>query len=139
MRLFFDREAMTAILLTLHLLICIAMVAVILLQKSEGGALGIGGGGGGGGGGAMGGILSNRAAGNLLTHVTAGLAVAFFATSLTLALLAGDRGDGGEDLMKKETAPAGEAGKPKPAAPEAGKGQGGNGSGSGKPKAPVAD
>lgn len=69
-------------LLVIHLLICAAMIAVVLLQKSEGGALGMGGGGGGGG------FLTGRGTANLLTRTTAGLAAAFFATSIILSLLA---------------------------------------------------
>jgi preprotein translocase subunit SecG len=75
------------VILVVHLLLALAMVGVILLQKSEGGALGMGGGGGGGGG--MGGFLSGRAAGDLLTRTTAILAACFFATSVTLAIMAG--------------------------------------------------
>jgi len=82
---------MITVILVIHLLIAIAMVALILLQRSEGGALGIGGGGGGGGGGA-GGLMTGRAAGNLLTRSTGILAACFFATSMTLAILA----DGGQ-------------------------------------------
>ncbi len=78
---------MTTILLIIHLLIALAMVGVILLQRSEGGALGIGGGGGGGGGG-FGGLMSGRASANLLTRTTAFLAMGFIATSLILAILA---------------------------------------------------
>jgi len=52
----------------------------VLLQRSEGGALGIGGGGGG--------FMTGRGAANFLTRVTAGLAAAFFATSMLLTLLA---------------------------------------------------
>ena len=75
---------MTTVILVIHLLLAIAMVGAILLQKSEGGGLGIGGGGGGG----MGGFLTGRSAANLLTRTTAILAACFFATSLTLAILA---------------------------------------------------
>ncbi len=82
---------MTTILLIIHLLIALALVGVILLQRSEGGALGIGGGGGGGGGGGFGGLMSGRASANLLTRTTAFLAVGFIATSLTLAILASNR------------------------------------------------
>ncbi|MEM8947963.1 MAG: preprotein translocase subunit SecG [Pseudomonadota bacterium] len=82
---------MTTILLVIHLLIALALVGVILLQRSEGGALGIGGGGGGGGGGGFGGLMSGRASANLLTRTTAFLAVGFIATSLTLAILASNR------------------------------------------------
>lgn len=71
------------VILVAHLLICLALVGVILLQRSEGGALGIGGSGGG--------MMSSRAAGNLLTRVTAILATAFFITSLVLALMANNR------------------------------------------------
>ena len=75
---------MITIVLVIHVLIAVAMVGVILLQRSEGGALGIGGGGGGGGG-----LMTGRGAANLLTRSTAILAVAFFATSIALAFLSG--------------------------------------------------
>lgn len=74
---------MATVLLIIHLLIAIALVGVILLQKSEGGALGIGGGGGGGGG-----FMSGRGQANLLTRTTAFLAAGFITTSLLLAILA---------------------------------------------------
>ena len=76
---------MTTALLVLHLMIASALVAVVLLQRSEGGALGIGGGGGGGG---AGGLLTGRGTANLLTRTTALLALAFFATSILLTLAA---------------------------------------------------
>lgn len=71
------------IILVVHLLIAIGLVGVILLQRSEGGALGIGGGGGG--------VMSGRAAGNLLTRTTAILATVFFITSMSLAIIANNR------------------------------------------------
>ncbi|MEM7748651.1 MAG: preprotein translocase subunit SecG [Pseudomonadota bacterium] len=71
---------MIEVLLIIHLIICASMVGVVLLQKSEGGALGIGGGGGGGGG-----FLTGRGTANLLTRTTAGLAAAFFVTSIALS------------------------------------------------------
>jgi preprotein translocase subunit SecG len=61
-------------------MIAAALVGVVLLQRSEGGALGIGGGGGG--------FMTGRGAANFLTRVTAGLAAAFFVTSMLLTLLA---------------------------------------------------
>jgi preprotein translocase subunit SecG len=73
---------MTTIILTIHLFLALALIISVLLQRSEGGALGIGGGGGGGG------FMTGRAQGNLLTRVTAVLAAAFMATSLILAILA---------------------------------------------------
>lgn len=72
---------MGSALLTIHLIIALALIAVVLLQKSEGGALGMGGGGGSGGG-----FLTGRGQANLLTRVTAGLAAAFFCTSIALKL-----------------------------------------------------
>ena len=74
---------MIEVLLIIHLIICAAMVGVVLLQKSEGGALGIGGGGGGGG------FLTGRGTDNLLSRTTAALAAAFFATSILLSILSG--------------------------------------------------
>ena len=74
---------MATVLLILHIMLALALIGVVLLQRSEGGALGIGGGGGGGGG-----FMSGRGAANFLTRATAGLAAAFFATSLILALIA---------------------------------------------------
>ena len=79
---------MIQVFLALEIIIAIFLVAVILLQRSEGGALGIGGGGGAGG------LMSARGAGDLLTRLTAILATAFIAVSLTLAVLAGHREDG---------------------------------------------
>ncbi len=73
---------MVKVLLVVHLLITIGMVGVILLQRSEGGVLGIGG---------SGGFMSGRAAGNLLTRATTILAAIFFATSIFLAILANNR------------------------------------------------
>ena len=76
---------MELILLIIHLFLAIALVGVILLQKSEGGALsGLGGGGGGG----LGGFMTARGAANLLTRTTAILAGLFICTSLALALIA---------------------------------------------------
>ena len=71
---------MQTILLVIHLLVTIAMIGVILLQRSEGG-MGLGGGN-------MGGLMTTRGSANLLTHATAILAACFLITSLTLAILA---------------------------------------------------
>ena len=68
---------MIILLLVIHILIAIALVGVILLQKSEGGALGMGGGG-------MSGFMTGRSTANLLTRTTAILAVLFMVTSLSL-------------------------------------------------------
>ncbi len=92
---------MATVLLVIHLMIATTLVGVVLLQKSEGGALGIGGGGGGG-------FLTGRGTANLLTRTTAGLAAAFFATSILLTLLANHSAPQGSafDSFPGATAPA---------------------------------
>jgi preprotein translocase subunit SecG len=89
---------MTTIVLIVHLLIALALVGVILLQRSEGGALGIGGGG-------MGGLMTGRASANLLTRVTAVLAASFIITSLLLAILAAHR-SAPRSILDQPTIPA---------------------------------
>jgi preprotein translocase subunit SecG len=71
---------MQTILIVIHLMVVVALVGVVLLQRSEGGALGVGGGGG---------FLTGRGQANALTRATAVLAALFFATSLSLTILAG--------------------------------------------------
>jgi preprotein translocase subunit SecG len=71
---------MTTVLLLIHVMVALALVGVVLLQRSEGGALGIGGSGGG--------FMTGRSAGNALTKTTAVLAACFFVTSLSLSILA---------------------------------------------------
>ena len=75
---------MQTLVLTIHILIALALIGAVLLQRSEGGGLGIGGGGGAGGG-----FMTARGTANLMTRVTAILAASFFATSLILAIMAG--------------------------------------------------
>lgn len=74
---------MITVILVIHLMLAIALIGVVLVQKSEGGALGIGGGGGGGG------FMSVRGTANLLTRTTGILAALFMTTSLVLAILSG--------------------------------------------------
>ena len=69
------------ILLSIQILIGIALVGLILIQRSEGGALGIGGGGAGGG------FMSARGAGNFLTKATSTLAILFFANCVALTVV----------------------------------------------------
>ena len=76
---------MEHVILVIHLLLAIGLVGVVLLQRSEGGGLGIGGGGSGGG---MGGFMTGRATADLLTRTTAILATLFMITSLVLAIMA---------------------------------------------------
>ena len=87
---------MLTVIIAIHLMVVTTMIALVLLQKSEGGGLGIGGGGG---------FMTNRGAGNVLTRATAVLAGVFFATSLILSMLAGmDRKP--RSILQNTNAPA---------------------------------
>src|ERR1700729_895350 len=67
---------MQTVAIVIHLMIVAVLIATVLLQKSEGGGLGMGGGAG---------FMSSRGSANLLTRMTAILAVGFFVTSLFLS------------------------------------------------------
>ena len=108
---------MATVLLVIHLMVAAALVGVVLLQKSEGGALGIGGGGGGG-------FLTGRGTANLLTRATAMLAAAFFATSISLTLLARHTSQQGSAFDAAKPA-AGAPAAPGTEAPQAPEGRGG--------------
>jgi preprotein translocase subunit SecG len=95
---------MATVLLVIHLMIAAALVGVVLVQRSEGGALGIGGGGGGGG------FLTGRGTANLLTRTTAGLAAAFFVTSILLTVMA-QKGPAPRSLLDQPAASATEPAK----------------------------
>jgi preprotein translocase subunit SecG len=107
---------MGTVVLVVHLLIALALVGVILLQRSEGGALGIGGGG-------FGGLMTGRSSANLLTRTTAALAAGFIATSLLLAIIASHR-SAPRSILDQPSAPV--SAPQTPAPPEA-------------PSAPLAD
>jgi preprotein translocase subunit SecG len=112
---------MQTVIIVIHLMIVLALVGVVLLQRSEGGGLGIGGGSG---------FMTARGAANALTRATAILAAAFFVTSLGLSILAryserpidildrlpaGQTG-GGQGVLDQL---GGETTQPQPAAPPA--------------------
>ncbi len=71
---------MQTVIIVIHLMVVLAMIGLVLLQKSEGGGLGMGGGSG---------FMTTRGSGNVLTRTTWILAGTFFATSLILSILAG--------------------------------------------------
>lgn len=100
------------IVLVLHIVIAVFLVGMILVQKNEGGLGGLGGGSGSGG---MGGFLAGRTQANLLTRTTAGLAAAFFVTSLVLAIMSTHGGQ--TQLVPDAGAPASKISIPAPAAP----------------------
>ncbi|HEX5508396.1 MAG TPA: preprotein translocase subunit SecG [Pseudolabrys sp.] len=71
---------MQQVIIVIHLMLVLALIGVVLLQRSEGGGLGIGGGSG---------FMTSRGTANVLTRATAILAALFFVTSLLLSILAG--------------------------------------------------
>ena len=84
---------MTLVLLIIHLFVTLALIGVVLIQRSEGGGLGIGSSQG------MGGLMSGRGTANLLTRTTAVLGAVFFVMSLSLALLNRGSSQGGKSLL----------------------------------------
>ena len=89
---------MIVLLFVIHVAIALALVGVVLLQKSEGGALGMGGGG-------MSGFMTGRSTGNLLTRTTIILAAAFFVTSVSLVVLS-TRGQAPRSLIDQGPPPS---------------------------------
>ena len=75
------------ILLTLNIIVCLGLIGVVLLQRSEGGGLGMGGGGGG--------VVSSRGVATALSKLTWIFAIAFIGTSITLTILATRSADQG--------------------------------------------
>jgi preprotein translocase subunit SecG len=100
---------MATVILVIHLMLAVTLVGVVLLQRSEGGALGMGGGGAGAGG-----FLTGRGTANMLTRVTAGLAAGFFVTSMLLTILAQQTGPG---VSSGYVSPAAKKTEGAPAAP----------------------
>lgn len=94
---------MQNVVLIVHLFLALGLIGVVLLQRSEGGGLGIGGGSGGG-------VMSSRSAATALGKVTWLLAIAFICTSLTLTILAARDSAGSSvvDGLDAETVPAGD-------------------------------
>lgn len=90
---------MQTVLLIIQFLVAAGLTGVILMQRSEGGALGIGGGGGG--------MMSSRGAANVLTRTTMVLGAVFIGNAILLAVLAGAGSDGNNpfDRELEETAP----------------------------------
>ena len=126
---------MQTVIIVVHLMVVSAMVGVVLLQRSEGGGLGMGN---------TGGFLTSRGSANVLTRTTATLAAVFFATSMVLSILAG--WDRKPHSILEGSSPATQqvpAGAPQPLGQGGGRGvldtlRGGQGQGQqGQPAAPA--
>lgn len=105
---------MTTALLILHICVTIALIGTVLIQRSEGGGLGIGNSQG------MGAFMSGRGTANLLTRTTAVLAGLFMLLSLVLAVLnRGSSTGAGHDILAQPPAPAPVTAPVQPAAPPA--------------------
>jgi preprotein translocase subunit SecG len=91
---------MTTVLLLIHLFVTIALIGVVLIQRSEGGGLGIGSSQG------MGSFMTGRGTANLLTRTTAILGTVFFVLSMTLALMNRGTAGIGRSLLAAPPPPA---------------------------------
>ncbi len=102
---------MDEIILIVHLFLAIALVISVLLQRSEGGALGIGGGN-------MGGLMTARGSASMLTRATGIIATCFIITSMALAILSANESKQGSIMDKPVPASPSEPAKPQgPAVP----------------------
>ncbi|MBA5804410.1 MULTISPECIES: preprotein translocase subunit SecG [Rhizobium] len=127
---------MQTVLIVIHLMIVLALVGVVLIQRSEGGGLGIGGGSG---------FMSARGTANALTRTTAILATLFFLTSLGLGILTRYESRP-SDILDRIPATGGQGngildslgGAQAPAAPPAGNGVPSSGAAAPAPQAPAA-
>ena len=101
---------MFTVLLVIHVFVTLALIGVVLIQRSEGGGLGIGGGQG------MGSFMTGRGTANLLTRTTAILATIFLALSLVLALMTRNNTSGASAIFNGPAPASAPAAAPAPAA-----------------------
>jgi preprotein translocase subunit SecG len=118
---------MQHVIIVIHLMLVLALIGSVLLQRSEGGGLGIG---------SSGGFMTSRGTANVLTRTTAILAGLFFATSLILSILAGI--GRGPSTIIQGGAPASAPGAPAGTAPPLSSGGGVLNQLQGAPTAPAA-
>ena len=88
---------MENVILVVHLILAICLIGVVLLQRSEGGGLGMGGGGG---------VMTGRQAATALGKLTWAFAIAFLATSITLTIIAAQNSAGSSVLDRIGTGAA---------------------------------
>ncbi|MGI3168085.1 preprotein translocase subunit SecG [Pseudooceanicola sp. C21-150M6] len=100
---------MENVVLIIHLLLALGLIGVVLLQRSEGGGLGMGGGGG---------AMSGRAAATALGKVTWILAGGFIVTSIALTIIAAEK-SAGASVLDRLTAPLTAPAEDAPEAPTA--------------------
>jgi len=101
---------MIIVILVIHVMLTAALIGVVLVQKSEGGGLGIGGSGGGG----MSGFMTGRSTANFLTRTTAILAAGFMTTSILLAVLNAHQHAGSSSILDAAPTTTGPAMGPTP-------------------------
>lgn len=89
---------MESVVLVIHLMLALAIIILVLLQRSEGGGLGIGGGG-------MGAFATPQGAASAMTKATTFCGIAFFCTSMILAIMAGTHSKSQSILDQIENAP----------------------------------
>lgn len=99
---------MENVVLIVHLLLALGLIGAVLLQRSEGGGLGMGGSG----------AMTGRGAGTAMGKITWGLALAFIATSIGLTIIAAENAAGNSVVDRITDAPAAEV----PALPDLGEG-----------------
>lgn len=92
---------MENVILVVHLFLALAIIGLVLMQRSEGGGLGIGGNSGGAGG-----LASPRGTANFLTRATAICAASFFVTSLVLGVMAGAHTSANKGILENLQVPA---------------------------------
>lgn len=102
---------MQNVVLTIHLILAVLLTGVVLLQRSEGGGLGMGGGGGAGG------VMTGRQAANALTRLTWIFGIAIFCTSLGLTVIAA-RQSANSSIMDQIGAPESQQETPASTLPE---------------------
>ncbi|MBC7767859.1 MAG: preprotein translocase subunit SecG, partial [Phycisphaerales bacterium] len=89
---------MEVVVLSIHLVVCVCLIGLVLLQRSEGGALGMGGGGGA--------MMSGRGAADALAKMTQVAGGFFLVTSLGLTVLSGAGASNAGSVLDNLTPPA---------------------------------
>lgn len=97
---------MENVILIVHLILALCLIGVVLLQRSEGGGLGMSGGGGGGG------VMSGRSAATALGKLTWAFAIAFIVTSMTLTILAAAKSENASVVDRIQDVPVPEVNLP---------------------------